>query len=400
MVSSNENNARRQVIETAENTSAPRICMPTFRNFARAAFRCGLYEAQDVLAEIDDVDLIRLDAAPGLARKESWLKQAAYHDPSRQFMFLNPGLKRIRLNREYDLFVAVCQYYHDILYINALDGWKDRCKTSVCWIDELWAWALPRYKYWLHALSRFDHIFVGCLGTVAPLSRALGRPVHWFPGAADTIRFSPHPNPPGRVIDVYSIGRRWNGIHRSLLQAASRREIFYLHDTFAGADALTYDHRQHRDLLANVAKRSRFFVVAPARMDSPEYTQGQPEIGFRYYEGATAGAVMIGQQPKTEAFQEMFPWPDAVVEIQPDGSDVLEVLAALNSEPERVSAMSQRNVQEALLRHDWAYRWKKMLSVAGIQPTPRMAARERRLKELADLTTAPLENIAIRRRPL
>jgi len=30
---------------------------------------------------------------------------------------------------------------------------------------------------------------------------------------------------------------------------------------------------------------------------------------------------MIGQVPNCEAFQDMFPWPDAVTEIQPDGSD-------------------------------------------------------------------------------
>lgn len=35
--------------------------MPTWRNFAKHVYRCGLYEAQDILVEIDDVDLIRLD---------------------------------------------------------------------------------------------------------------------------------------------------------------------------------------------------------------------------------------------------------------------------------------------------------------------------------------------------
>jgi hypothetical protein len=33
--------------------------------FQKKAYRCGLYEAQDVLLEIDDVDLIRLDTTIG-----------------------------------------------------------------------------------------------------------------------------------------------------------------------------------------------------------------------------------------------------------------------------------------------------------------------------------------------
>ena len=36
--------------------------MPTWRAFNRGAFQCGLYEAQDVIAPIGDVDLIRVCA--------------------------------------------------------------------------------------------------------------------------------------------------------------------------------------------------------------------------------------------------------------------------------------------------------------------------------------------------
>ena len=79
--------------------------------------------------------------------------------------------------------------------------------------------------------------------------------------------------------------------------------------------------------------------------------------------------------------------------IQSDGSDVLEVLAALESEPERISAISRRNAVEALLHHDWAYRWREMFRIARIEPSPGLATRERRLSELAALATAP-ENLA------
>jgi hypothetical protein len=93
----------------------------------------------------------------------------------------------------------------------------------------------------------------------------------------------------------------------------------------------------------------------------------------------------IGQAPNCEEFRDIFGWPDVVIEIQPDGSDVLEVLAALGSDPERVSAINRRNGAEALLRHDWVYRWKKIFQVAGIEPPPGMVKRECRLRELAEL---------------
>lgn len=363
----------------------PRICMTTGRNFTKRAFQCGHYEAQDVLQEVEDIDLIRLDPGCGFRFKESWLRRLLYHDVSRKLIFANPGLRRVRLTREYELFVALCQTYWEFLYVNAVEGWKDYCKTTVCWIDEMWAAEVPLYKYWLHALKRFDHVFVGYHSTVAPLSNAIDRTCHWLPGAVDAIRFSPYPDPPERVIDVYSIGRRWEHVHQALLQAAGRRGLFYVYDTFPAAESEVYDHRQHRELYASMAKRSRAFVVAPGKMNIPEETQGQVEIGYRYYEGAAAGAVMIGQPPDCEAFSKMFPWPDVVVKIQPDGSDVLEALAGLRAEPERATAIGRRNAAGALLHHDWVYRWKEILRVADMEPSPGMVGRESRLKNLADL---------------
>jgi hypothetical protein len=47
--------------------------------------------------------------------------------------------------------------------------------------------------------------------------------------------------------------------------------------------------------------------------------------------------------------------------------------------------MSRRNAAEALLRHDWVYRWKQILEIAGLKPTMAMEARERRLLELAEM---------------
>jgi hypothetical protein len=310
-------------------------------------------------------------------------------------IFFNFLLQGVRLIRDYDLFVVVCQNFWDLLYFNAIDGWREHCRASVCWIDELWAGPMPLYKNVLHALNRFDHIFIGCRGSVAPLSRAINRPCHWLPAAVDMFRFSPYPDAPARVIDVYSIGRRCEGIHRALLQAARRKEIFYVYDAFSNvANVDTHGHRQHRELFSSVAKRARFFIVAPAMMDHPGTTHGQVEIGHRYYEGAAAGAVMIGQPPNCEAFKELFDWPDAVIPVHPDGSDVVAALNDLDSDPARVSAIGRRNATESLLRHDWVYRWKEIFRVVGVEPSPRMTARERGLKDLADLASNVTENEA------
>jgi hypothetical protein len=82
------------------------------------------------------------------------------------------------------------------------------------------------------------------------------------------------------------------------------------------------------------------------------------------------------------------------MQIQPDGSDIMAVLNDLGSDPERMAAISRRNTREALLRHDWVYRWNEMFRVAGIEPSPRMATRERRLKHVANFAASVDENDA------
>jgi hypothetical protein len=386
MRSSKTDIGSKRAAETCARAASPRICMPTWRNFTQKAYRCGLYEAQDVLVEIDDVDLIYLDMAWATWFNERWLRTPLYHDVSRRLIFANPGLKKVRLQRDYDVFIAVCDTYWDLPYINAIEGWRDRCKVSICWIVELWASQVADFKYWHGALKQFDYIFLEYKGSTDALSQAIGRMTYWLPGAVDAFRFSSCCDTRARVVDVYSIGRRYENIHREILKATERGELFYLHDTIANiANNDVQDWRQHRDVLANIAKRSRFFLVAPGKMDASEETRGQVEIGHRYYEGAAAGTVMLGDVPDCEAYRELFDWPQAVIQIQPDGSDVISVLKELNSEPERMAAISRRNTREALLRHDWAYRWNEMFRVAGVEPSPGMAVRERSLRGLADI---------------
>jgi hypothetical protein len=169
-----------------------------------------------------------------------------------------------------------------------------------------------------------------------------------------------------------------------LLKRAACNGLFYVYDTLQTGESQATDHRQHRELYANAAKRSRFFTVAPGKTNVLEETSGQIEVGFRYYEGSAAGAVLIGQAPDCQPFREMFDWPDAVIEVRPDGSDLAEVLASLTAQPDRVEEIGARNARNALLRHDWVYRWAQILEIAGLRPSAGMAARQQTLTQLAE----------------
>lgn len=372
-----------------ECSRKPRICIPTFSGFARMAFRARLYEAEDVLAECDDVDLIQLEPTKHFWTKLRWMKQIVMRDLSRKVVGFNPGLKPIRLSRDYDLFVVICGlWWPDIWFANAIQGWKDRCKVSVCWIDELWISTVQKLKRWQPILAQFDYVLVATSGTAGPLSESIGRHCYEMLGGVDAIKFSPYPKCPQRVIDLYSVGRA-PPAHQALLKWADSEGRFYIHDSMVNlADCDTQGHAQHRSLYANMSKRSRLFTVAPGKFNAPGLTQGQAVVGARYFEGLAAGSVLVGQAPDCEAFRHHFDWPQAVFDIRPDGSDAVETISKLLAEPDRLRALSARNAAEALRRHDWVYRWKEILTIAGLEPRPAIAAREKRLAELAEMAMA------------
>jgi len=360
--------------------------MPTSRRFKRMVFQSTLYEAQDVFADVDDVDLIELEATPRFDYLQPIQRKLMWHDRTRTLALLNPGLRPVRLEKRYDLLVLVCQNWWDLLHLNAIQGWKEAARRTLCYIDELWAGDIDSYRYWLPALARFDHVVLNMRGSMSAVENAIGKRCHHVPVGIDALRFTPYPCPPARAIDVYSIGRRWPGVHEALLRLAREKQAFYIYDAMVGvADVETVDHRSHRELLASMARRSRLFIVGPAKLGVPEETQGQEEIGYRFFEGSAAGAVMVGQAPDCDSFRELFGWPDAVINIRPDGADTTAVLAALEAQPERLRAISQRNSIEALYRHDWVYRWKEILAIAGLNPTPQVDARIKHLHALAEI---------------
>jgi hypothetical protein len=53
-----------------------------------------------------------------------------------------------------------------------------------------------------------------------------------------------------------------------------------------------------------------------------------------------------------------------------------------------MAAASRNNVVNALRRHDWVYRWERVLDSVGLPHTEAMRERRRRLGALADAVAA------------
>ncbi len=367
---------------TQKPTPSPaRVFMPTLRRLSPQAAWCSNYEFEDVIRQVDEVDVVELEPAGAFHLRQRIAHGLAWRNWHPALSRINPGVRPVEVRRDYELFVFVCMNVFDLLYLNAIRGWRERCRTKICFMVEFYAGAADRYVDQLRLLADFDHVIQSFSGTVAAVGQAIGKPCHHLPLAADAVRFTPYPEPPARVIDVLSMGRRSDPVHRALLRLAPAHRLFYLHDTIPGSLVRPANPAEHRDMLAQTAKRSRFFVTWPAKFGYEE-NLGQSEVGARYFEGLAAGAVLLGQAPRASAFRDDFPWPDAVVEMDPDGSDVTDALARL-SEPGEMGRLAARNALHALRRHDWGHRWQSILRLAGVAPRPALAERLRTLEALA-----------------
>ncbi|MCO5165860.1 MAG: glycosyltransferase [Planctomycetes bacterium] len=359
-----------------------RVLVFSLRNLVRVPSRGCNAELEDVTAAVERADVIaplRPGGPPRLVQKALWGKLGRALPAVRRL----GALAAAPVDRDYDLLFVSCQNPQDLYLLGPLAPWRARCRRTAVYVDELWAHTIPDRAGELALLAQFDHVFIGQEQTSPPLSAALGRPAPYLPIGLDTLRFCPYPDPPARAVDVFNMGRRSAVTHEALKALARERGLLYLFDTMDGRASI-YDFRDHRDQLAGLIQRSRYFVTNVAKVTSPEDTGGQQEVGFRFFEGAAGGAVMIGEAPRCASFDEHFGWEDAVVPMPYGTADPAAVLDALDADPERVEAIRRRNVASSLRRHDWAYRWARVLDAAGLQPSPKLAARRERLARLAD----------------
>jgi Glycosyl transferases group 1 len=366
-----------QVIANS-SLSDSRTLLFSHRNlYEPEVWRAGYRELESVIEEVDAVDVI----APGRTKWSAQRRRGALLAGKYAGLVLNPGTEILRLKRDYDLLFVVCEKPSELLNLNAVEGWREHCKTAICWMTEFYERDMLEYKSVLKMLAGFDHVLFTTVGTHA-FKPLLKDKMSFLPAGIDTIRFCPYPDLPHRFIDVLSVGRRAETTHQALLRMAESDGIVYLYDTIK--DLSAYNVEEHRRQFSTLAKRSRYFIVNPGKIDRPEETGGQSEFGQRFFEGLAPGAILIGERPRNnKEFDRLFDWPEAVIHVPYGSENIHEVIRELDRDPVRQERMRKQNVAEALAKHDWLHRWEMVLELAGLQPLSQLLKRKQRLEELA-----------------
>jgi hypothetical protein len=350
---------------------------------------CLVYEFEDIFSAVTGAQRIDATDLPALqfARRVYKLARLASGSPRLARRLAPYPRSKVLLERDFELFFPVFSIAWELYSLAMIPNWRQRCRKAACFITEVWSDQLPEYL--LELLSAFDHIFLGFRHSVQDVARITGRPCTYLPFAVDVPRFAPASLDQPRPINVCNIGRRSAVTHQALLEEAERQQSFYYYDTVAasGFDLKQRTFRvdsphEHRGMLATILKHSCYFIANRSYVNKPEFARRE-EISARFYEGAAAGTVMIGEAPRTEEFKRQFDWPDAVIHVPFDSPDIGRILADLNGDPERLRAVRRNNAREAALRHDWLHRIRVVFDTLGLAPTEEMRARAQRLDQIA-----------------
>jgi hypothetical protein len=356
---------------------------------------CLGYEFEDTVAAVTDAERIDTTDLPAVEFSRRAYKLARMASGSHRIARrLAPYPRnKVVLEREFELFFPVFSHTYELYSLATIPNWRERSRKAACFITEVWSDMLPEYL--LELLTGFDHIFLGCSHSVKEVARITGRPCTYLPIAVDVPRFAPASLDQPRPIELSYIGRRSQVTHQALLEDAELRQLFYYYDTVAasGVDLKNRTFRvdnpiEHRRLLSTLLKHSRYFIANRSFVNRAEFTAGRDEISPRFYEGAAAGTVMLGEAPRTDEFKRQFDWPDAVIHLPFDSPDIGRILADLNADPERLRTARRNNVGEAALRHDWLHRIQVVFDTLGLPHTEKMQARAELLDHIAARATA------------
>jgi len=382
----------------------PRILIASDFNIGDRAHFALSHEFCRIIGEVDDADLVSPGVDNYIQRYVgSILPAHDNHNVQRDFNRLvngvrkglglknRPSMQAVDIKEMYDVFVFVAWSPQSLVELSRLKNWRQHCKIAVVYLFELWSRTLEADSRYLRLLDQFDHVFLLHSAAVPHLPRYTAAPCSFLPTAVDCMIAAPYPDQPARVIDVYSIGNRAPALHRQLITMARHRDFFYVYDSLSSTDSRVKEWSEHRLLLANTIKRSRYFIAFnPATLSNQKAAKvsGEQVLPSRLFEGAAGGAVILGTAPQCAEFDQYFDWPDAVIEVSPEAPDIAAVIDDLDAQTHRIETVRHTNAVQCLLRHDWVYRWETILSTIGIDPLPQLQQRKARLGELADAAMA------------
>ena len=362
-----------------------RVCIASHYNLGAALYNRLIFEACGAIATMADVKILAPGEAPQgpTMRGLSLAKHAVTGTPFSSY-------ETVTVSEEFDLFLFVGMRPQDLICLDSIRGWRERSRKAAAFLFETWSALVDEKRGYYRRLDPFDQVFLFNAGSVPRVQRATAAACSHLPAAVDCLAATPYPNPSPRPIDVFAMGRTDRTVHAQLVELTRRGELLYMWDLPPGAVVAGYEEARFRTY--HLIRRSRLFTSFNFKIaaEKGRESRGEDTVPSRVFEGAAAGAVLIGTAPTVPEYAGLFDWEDALIEMPMDPVDVPAFYAELQAQPKRLRRAGALNAARSLRRHDWAYRWEEMLRRLDLPVPPAVGERKAALAALADIAEADL----------
>lgn len=261
---------------------------------------------------------------------------------------------------------GTCQAYVFDAFHRYLRRWVDQFPTPL-------RPAARRIRHELRTLNALSHVFVPTAPLLNEQEEFLNVTHVYLPIGVDAVRFGSARA--DRTIDINAYGRQ----PRALTDLLSDRLNIHdgnrrFHHTDHIAQITLSDPERHRALFWRTLTDSRIALAYNPEATGDAGRFDCPFVGQRWYESIAAGCAVMGRKPITAEVDRLFDWPEALIELPDDPEAAMADILTLADDKPRLTAISKRNHQAALNRHDWRHRVAAMAYVLEIEPDARFAA--------------------------
>jgi hypothetical protein len=249
-----------------------------------------------------------------------------------------------------EFLLVVAREPSDLRMIHALPNARKRFRRIVGYvIDSYFAEAFER------SARHYDHVFSTTEEGAELLRCRYGVSSSVLRQGFDCLRWANAKV--DRSIDLIGFGRQPGSYHRSFQSAFHNVEskVLYLHSpigTREGADVYT-----ERPMMLKLLQHSKISLAFHLLVEPVgKRPRAASFVTSRWLESLGSGCLVVGKKPPGLMAREMFPWPDALIDLPDDPSRAVDFIMSLLSESDFISDTRNRNVVEMCRRHDWRYR--------------------------------------------
>jgi hypothetical protein len=174
-----------------------------------------------------------------------------------------------------------------------------------------------------------------------------------------------------RSIDLIGFGRQPPTYHREFQRAfhTPASPLIYLHSPIGAAQGTAV--RNERPMMLKLLQRSKLSLAFHLGVE-PQTVRPRAAsfVTSRWFESLTTGCVVVGKRPLGTMSEQLFCWPDALIELPDNPKDAPAAILDLATNADFLHKTRSRNVIEMSRRHDWRYRIRDIYEHFKLQLPP------------------------------